>query len=219
MVFRPEGEGDLCKVLPTCLHAQITSAANGNPVSHKFVRSGALTAETTSDAAVSKLLELTELGKIKISTNIASSYLRNTALTKRGPEYYSEKDLKETLPPRGVTHVHRRTRAQETENSRSSPGQEIVVQFADNTQRPRKLSFGFCSCKVREFTQAPPRFYRCQKFGHLAANCKAHTEHCSHCCGSHTWRDCAPGTPAKCANCQDPQPARNPRCPTCLAAI
>lgn len=134
-----------------------------------------------SNAAASKLLELAELGNNNFRIHPGIIRALNTALDKGVLEYYSENKLIITLGPQGLTRSNRRTPFPGAENSRNGSSYEIVLQFADNMQRPSKLSFCFYSRRVSVFMEAPHRCYRCQKFGRLAANCKAQTDSRSHC--------------------------------------
>ena len=55
--------------------------------------------------------------------------------------------------------------------------------------------------------------YRCQRFGHIAFDCKSKHQKCGRCCGeTRQRRDCTASDP-KCANCFGPHASSDRSCP------
>ena len=56
------------------------------------------------------------------------------------------------------------------------------------------------------------RCFKCQKLGHVSANCKSENK-CGHCCGEHSFQDCENKTKTpKCSNCGGDHPANYQIC-------
>lgn len=65
---------------------------------------------------------------------------------------------------------------------------------------PEKVMIGYMSFKVREFIPPPMRCFKCQRYGHVAANCNG-KERCGKCGGNHQYGQCEEGAVRKCCNC------------------
>ena len=63
----------------------------------------------------------------------------------------------------------------------------------------RRISVGFSKCKLYEIPKHR-RCYNCQRYGHLARDCK-NSIACSRCSLEHSSQDCSPLSELKCVNC------------------
>ena len=64
---------------------------------------------------------------------------------------------------------------------------------------------------VEAYQVKKKRCHRCQAYGHLAWTCKEPMK-CGVCSGEHDRRDCIPGTPARCADCNGPHLTGDKEC-------
>ena len=80
------------------------------------------------------------------------------------------------------------------------------------TTLPEKVRVGWMAIKVRPFTPNPTRCFKCQRFGHVANNCKG-KERCGRCSlEGHNSKSCKAETP-KCAGCGNEHEAWSRSCP------
>jgi hypothetical protein len=74
---------------------------------------------------------------------------------------------------------------------------------------------------IEEYCPPPPQCYRCQKFGHIARNCKGRVA-CRKCAGSHEFKNCTrknTRSRPKCINCDEQHWASFKSCPARLSSI
>ena len=77
---------------------------------------------------------------------------------------------------------------------------------------PEKVMIGYLSFRVREFIPPPMRCFKCQRYGHVAANCSG-KERCGKCGGNHQYGQCGEGAVRKCCNCGGDHSAAYGGCP------
>lgn len=65
---------------------------------------------------------------------------------------------------------------------------------------PNRVYLGFTSHPVEEYFGAPIQCYQCQRFGHIAQNCRS-ARRCKICAGPHHHKDCNYRSEPNCANC------------------
>lgn len=217
IVIRATGGGDFRKANPITLHSGIVKAAGVLPSRLKMNSTGSISIDVLSDAAASRLLTTTAICGIPVESHLPAAYRANSALITGIPASYSDEALLSYLQDQGVTLVRRRFRRNGTNTQ--IPTDEVVLHFQENAERPDSVDLGFWRSKVRDYTEPPPRCFRCQRFGHVAKHCHSNQARCSLCCGDHEWRNCTKSSPVKCANCGGDHPANTSTCPTRLAAI
>lgn len=96
---------------------------------------------------------------------------------------------------------------------------EIVIHFPHDMVQPKNVRIGLMVRRAPNFTRAPPRCFRCQKYGHTAAHCASSEQKCSICSGPHEWKALTPGATPKCANCDERHAATTPNCSKRIEAI
>lgn len=75
-----------------------------------------------------------------------------------------------------------------------------VMLSMDENELPSRVSIGYVSYVVRPYIPSPTRCYKCQRFGHIAAACRASLR-CAKCGGEHEYGKCVDGAKIKCCNC------------------
>lgn len=91
--------------------------------------------------------------------------------------------------------------------SQKLPTLHVLITF-NSTELPEHIVIGYQQFQVRRYIPNPWQCFKCQRFGHSAADCKAKAR-CMLCAGQHLSNDCpqkeegrVPNAVLKCANCQ-----------------
>lgn len=217
IVIRAAPGGDLRKVNPKILHHDIVRAAGEVPSRIKFANTGAVTVDVISEAAATRLLATTAVGGVQVDAQLPAAYRANTASIRGIPTTYTDEALLGYLEDQGVIRARRRFR--KTDQGNLEATDEVILYFRENTTRPAVVDLGFWVSKVRDFTEAPPRCFRCQRYGHIAKRCLAPIPRCSLCGRAHDWKECTSSPPVRCVNCGGEHAANFSKCPTKLDAL
>lgn len=78
------------------------------------------------------------------------------------------------------------------------------------------INLGFTRHGTAEYTEPPPRCFKCQRFGHVAKFCKGELR-CKLCGGPHDFKTCK--ADYKCPNCNSDHPASYSGCPYRVSAL
>lgn len=101
-----------------------------------------------------------------------------------------------------VVKTHRITRTDD--KKQLVPTTTIILEFAGTTL-PRSVTMYSVSRTVDIYVPKPTVCYNCQKYGHIAKQCKSTSPVCGFCSGQHDTRECSKDkekdTPC-CVNCQ-----------------
>lgn len=127
---------------------------------------------------------------------------------------FSEKEIMEMAvqdPLHPITYVQRiKTRDKDTKELVDTT--RIKVGFkADYVPQEIKLGFSIVQCKY--YMPILRQCYNCQKFGHLANQCKTKSSVCVNCSQNHRKDDCS-SIIKKCANCKGSHAATDKKCPS-----
>ena len=94
--------------------------------------------------------------------------------------------------------------------NRTSATKTVVISFkADNL--PMKVFLGYKAFHVHTYIPKPIRCFKCQRFGHMAKNCKSNLR-CPKCGDEHSYNDCKVEE-LKCCNCGGTHSAAYHECP------
>lgn len=197
----------LQSINPITLSKAVADVAGAAPVRHRFTARGGLLVDVATEEQVNLLLCCENLCGTPITAKIPGTYQRTTGLIKGVPKWYSNSELQDFLGDQGVNYARRLVQ------HHKGPGDEIkihqtdrvVLTFAPNSERPRKVNLGFTIHEVLEYTETPSRCFKCQRFGHIAKYCHNDVR-CKNCGGPHDFKSCKEES-RKCSNCGGPHPA------------
>jgi len=117
----------------------------------------------------------------------------------RVPPDLTDEDLQELKTPK--SYLHEKVQKQ---------GFELVDNgFPTVLSYPPKSRVGYLF-KVKSYIPKPLRCFNCNRFGHVASNCRG-KKCCSNCAREHEWKECS--GPVKCQNCGGEHSASDKICP------
>jgi Zinc knuckle len=119
-------------------------------------------------------------------------------------------------PSTKVTKVTRMTKyVKEAATTTSQPLSSVTLEFAGTTL-PSKVYFYNITRNVNVYVEIPRVCFRCQKFGHMAKQCRSSAVYCGFCAQNHNTRDCPKDKDKEvrcCINCQGTHSPRSLECP------
>jgi len=170
-----------------------------------------------------EILSAEQLGKVKIIASepffIANEHSGKPARLKKGVVYgiptdVPEEEIAEELEIMKVERLYRLI------NGEKQPTLSVALFFKHDQEIPSEVDFRYKVYTVRSFIPSPVRCYACQRFGHIAKNCRSSKLRCPKCTGNHEFKDC--GITArdsfKCGNCGGAHSAAHKGCPKFLEA-
>ena len=184
----------------------------GNVKQVKFLRRDQrILVEVVTPQQVTNLLKLKEIGTTKIEVeahptlNITKGIIRDRA---RMLIDLTEEEILEGLAGHGVVAVKRFM-------SKRSGTLEKTNTYLLSFQRPSlptNITACYYSFTVEKYYPNPLRCFKCQRFGHHSARCRA-APRCGRCGEADHEKDDCPN-PEKCPNCQGDHSANAPFCPS-----
>jgi Zinc knuckle len=119
-------------------------------------------------------------------------------------------------PSTQVTKVTRMTKyVKQASAVTSQPLASVTLEFA-GTVLPNKVYFYNITRNVNVYVDIPRVCFRCQKFGHMAKQCRSTAAYCGFCAQNHNTRDCPKDKDNEvrcCINCQGTHSPRSLECP------
>lgn len=220
VVFQPIDETKtFWRVNPNVVASEIVTLAKEKVSSFRVNQDGSFSVTVSSLASAKSLLSCVQVAGLLVKPFIPESYIRNVGKIRHVPLQYTEEQLTEYLREAGVTSARRQTRyiRQEDGTVESRPVRSVILQFRNDRPIPERVYLGFTSHPVEEYLGPARRCYNCQRFGHLAKNCRG-TRRCKICAEDHDHKDCKSIRQPKCANCNGPHTASFSGCPQNKAA-
>ncbi|XP_049520311.1 uncharacterized protein LOC125944157 [Dermacentor silvarum] len=202
VVFRPSEEGHtFWQVNPNRVSSEIVSAAKEKVQSFRVNGDGSFSVSVASVASAKNLLLLQEVAGLQVKPYIPASYTRNVGKIHHVPLQYTEGQLLEFLKDFGVISVRRQARYYRLEDGtvKSRSLYSVILHFRDDKPMPQRIHLGFTSHPVEEYLGPALRCYNCQRFGHLAKNCRG-SRRCKICSENHEHTECKSVRQPKCAN-------------------
>lgn len=159
----------------------------------RFMGNGRILIFAASEKQREIILKKDTLNKAKIT-----SHIPGVATGKRGvitgiPVAVSIDEIKNSLKGGDIVDAKRLTKGKEKLDSMS-----ILIWFKNEI--PSKVQMGFMCYPVREYIPHPMRCFKCQRFGHVAAQCRGKLR-CAKCGNEHEYGQCGDNAELKCCNC------------------
>lgn len=164
----------------------------------RFMGNGRLLIFAKSEEQRSNILMKESLNKLKITSHIPGATSKARGVIAGIPTSVTMEEIKENLSKYGITDAKRLTKGKEKTESTS-----ILLSF--NKDLPTRVQMGYMSYMVREYIPPPLRCFKCQRFGHVAGQCRGKIR-CAKCGGEHEYGQCGE-TVLKCCNCGGPHSA------------
>ncbi|XP_029840872.2 uncharacterized protein LOC115324407 [Ixodes scapularis] len=215
VVFKPTTQNtSFWRVNPNVLANEIIAVTQEKIVSHKINKEGNLSVNVSSLDSANKLLAVTSLGEIQVTAHIPEAYSRNYGKVKHVPLEYSNDELLDYLKDFGVTSVQRQVayRRQDDGIVEQHPSTTVVLTFRTDRAMPQRIYLGFTSHPVEEYFGQAVQCFNCQRYGHLARNCRGERR-CKVCAGPHSHKECSSRKEPKCANCSGNHTSTYSGCP------
>lgn len=215
VIFKPTVAGSsFWRVNPNKIAQEIVATAQEKVQSQRINNDGSLSVTVASLQSANKLLEMSNVAGINVTTCVPQSYSRNMGKIKDVPLQYTDAELLEYLRDAGVISVRRQVgyTPQPNGNIQASLRSSVILQFRDDVPMPQRVLLGFTSHPVEEHFGPTIRCFRCQRHGHIAVNCRG-PKRCKLCAGPHDFKECTSRDEPKCANCDGPHAASFSGCP------
>lgn len=174
----------------------ITKAIEGEigKIKHaRFMGNGRLMLFAASEEQREVILKKETLNKVKITSHIPGIKTRQRGVITGIPISVSIDEIKESLKGGEIVDAKRLTKGKEKIISMS------VLLWFKNTM-PSKVQLGYMSYPVREYVPHPLRCFKCQRFGHVATQCRGKLR-CAKCGNEHEYGQCGDNAELKCCNC------------------
>ena len=141
--------------------------------------------------------------KITVQRHIPTSTTQSLKGIAHGVDLdFSEDDLKDDLSCESGVKI--------TDVKRLGNTKSIVITFG-GTQLPSHVFFGYLRYSVKLFIPNPIRCFKCQRYGHIAKNCRS-VVRCGKCGQNHDIKECSAEKQEKCCNCQGDHKASSRDC-------
>lgn len=161
----------------------------------RFLSKGRMLIETVNKTQLESILKMKTLNEVRIKSHIPGANRKIRGVISGVPIDLSIEDLKKEIKGGKVT-VEKRLSTRYQGNVVDSLS--VLLQFEGAI--PDKVKIGFLSYPVREYIPRPLRCFKCQRFGHIAGQCRAKPR-CAKCAGEHEYGKCEVEAKVKCCNC------------------
>lgn len=197
--FNEKSQSDMKKINTFTLTTALANKV-GEIIFAKVLNDGNLLIRCENESQVEKALKMKEIGKIKVG-NSGRLGVKNGGGSKGVitgvPMSVGMEEIKKSVKGGKIINAQR---LKTTKEGVEKDSETVLFEF-DEDNIPKKVFLGFLSYPVREFVPKPLRCFNCQRFGHIARNCKEQRR-CARCGGDHEYGKCGTGVQPKCCNCE-----------------
>ncbi|XP_059813909.1 uncharacterized protein LOC132385715 [Hypanus sabinus] len=195
--FNEKAQGHMKEMNPFVLTTTLANKV-GEIVFAKVLNDGNLLVRCANEEQLEKALKLKEIGKCKVeyTGRVGARNGGCKGVITGVPMSINMEELKRNIKGGKVINVRRLKTTKEGMKKES----ETVLIESEEARVPSKVFLGFMSYPVRVYVPNPLRCYNCQRFGHIAKNCKRQRR-CARCGDVHEYGKCGTGVQPKCCNC------------------
>jgi len=176
-------------------------------VSRIECRGASLTITCISEYQKEKILRSTQLGDVAIITSLHYTERRKQQETTQPrhqrvvitgvPMGIDDSAVMTETGAIEIHHIYKRG-----SSGIKEPTTALVLSYNCSTEEvPSRVQIGYLTFKTRTYIPLVTRCYKCQKYGHIAANCRKENHTCPICAGPHRYEECQTKDSKKCANC------------------
>jgi len=125
-----------------------------------------------------------------------------------------EEEIKEATGSKQVRRITKRNSLGDKVDTSA-----VVLSYDCSVEEvPPRVHMGFLTFKTRVYIPLVTRCYKCQKYGHIAVNCRKEKPTCPVCSGPHSYSECQTKDDKKCANCGGAHSTSFRECPKYILA-
>ncbi|KAM4634664.1 uncharacterized protein ACJ7VT_002543 isoform 1-T4 [Polymixia lowei] len=197
VIVRFKGEGGIRNVNPSILMKSLNYSL-GDILFAKVLKDGNLMLGCIDVVQQDKALTLTSVGGCEVATVVSLKTKKKgiKAVISGVPLSVDATELRNNLKGGKILHVQRLAMMKGGVKTDS----ESILLEVDGEILPTRMYLGYVSYPVRAYVLRPVRCYNCQRFGHVAANCRRQRR-CARCGGDHDYGKCGTEVLPKCCNC------------------
>jgi len=160
-----------------------------------------------SDQQREQVLRSTQLGDVTVITSLPNSERRKQQEAAQ-PRHQRvvitgvPKDMDDAAITEETGAIEVRRIYKCYSSGEKEPNTAIILSYSCSIEEiPSRVKIGYLTFKTRTYIPLVTRCYKCQKYGHIVANCRKERHTCPVCAGSHSYEECQTKDSKKCANC------------------
>ena len=176
-----------------------------------------------SEQQKEQILRSTHLGDVAIVTSLPNSEKRKQQEATQPrhqrvvitgvPKDINDRAVIEETGAIEVRRIYKRS------SGTKEPTTALVLSYNCSIEEiPSRVQIGYLTFKTRTYIPLVTRCYKCQKYGHIAANCRKEKHTCPVCAGPHSYEECHTKDSKKCANCGGAHSVSFRECPKYVMA-
>lgn len=176
----------------------------GSVIDMKLIHDGGLLIKAKDYKSANSIFQITGFCGFKVNVSEYTQLNKSTGVIfDRSLTAATDEEIKEELAKHRCIRVKR---VQKTLPDGSKVDTGTFFLTFGTVVLPKHISIGYSSFTMTPYVPNPTRCFKCQKFGHVSASCKAPNKLCVHCGKEdHVGEGQKCTNPAKCLNCDSSQ--------------
>ena len=159
----------------------------------RLMGNGRILIFANSEEQQKNILKKDTLNNLKITSHIPGITTKARGVISGIPTSVTIEEIKESLKQYDLVEAKRLMNGKEKTES-------LSVLLCFKKELPVRIQMGYISYLVRQYIPPPIRCYKCQRFGHVAVQCRGKPR-CAKCGGEHEYGKCGDKAVLKCCNC------------------